>query len=298
MVTLTINKLIGGSINIITKYTGPLCFTAQENNATVGMTVPGTTSITASLQISTDEQNTWTQWDGSVVTLNKDEKLYVKALNPNTNGFNTEGFVENHKFVINGGKVAASGNIQYLIDPTGERMDVPAYCYYAIFDECESLTSAPELPATTLATSCYSYMFNGCASLTTAPKLPATTLAGDCYTDMFSGCTSLTSAPELPATTLADYCYYGMFRSCTSLTSAPELPAKTLTVECYEYMFQDCISLIQAPELPATTLDNNCYRYMFRRCTNITSVTMNNAVNPYDSSKYGILGDNITINYV
>ena len=272
MVTLTINKLIGGSINIITKYTGPLCFTAQENNATVGMTVPGTTSITASLQISTDEQNTWTQWDGSVVTLNKDEKLYVKALNPNTNGFNTEGFVENHKFVINGGKVAASGNIQYLIDPTGERMDVPAYCY--------------------------SYMFNGCASLTTAPKLPATTLAGDCYTDMFSGCTSLTSAPELPATTLADYCYYGMFRSCTSLTSAPELPAKTLTVECYEYMFQDCISLIQAPELPATTLDNNCYRYMFRRCTNITSVTMNNAVNPYDSSKYGILGDNITINYV
>ena len=195
------------------------------------MVLKNSTNIIASLQISTNGQNTWTQWDGSVVTLNKDEKLYVKALNPNTNGF------YNHKFVINGGKVAASGNIQYLLDQTGERTDVPAYCYYAIFDECESLTSAPELPATTLANFCYSYMFYGCISLTTAPKLPATTLAGDCYTDMFSGCTSLTQAPELPATTLADYCYYGMFRSCTSLTNAPELPATTLTVECYEYMF-------------------------------------------------------------
>ena len=86
---ITINNLIGGSINIITKsepekYMGPLCFTAQEDNATVRMTGPFD-NIKASLQISTDEQNTWTQWDGSVVTLNKDEKLYVKALNPNTN---------------------------------------------------------------------------------------------------------------------------------------------------------------------------------------------------------------------
>ena len=301
MVTLTINKLIGGSINIITKYTGPLCFTAQENNATVGMIGPYGGNITASLQISKNGQNTWATWDGSSINLNSEcqnGKLYVKALNPNSNGFYDEGVASNHKFVINNGKVAASGNIQYLIDPTGERTDVPAYCYYAIFDECESLTSAPELPSTTLADFCYSYMFNGCISLTSAPKLPATTLAGDCYTDMFAGCTSLTKAPELLATTLADYCYYGMFRSCTSLTNAPELPATTLTVECYEYMFQDCISLIQAPELPATTLANNCYRYMFRRCTNITSVMMNNAVNPYDSSKYGILGDNITINYV
>ena len=240
MVTLTINKLIGGSINIITKYTGPLCFTAQENNATVGMTVPGTTSITASLQISTDEQNTWTQWDGSVVTLNKDEKLYVKALNPNTNGFNTEGFVENHKFVINGGKVAASGNIQYLIDPTGERMDVPAYCYYAIFDECESLTSAPELPATTLATSCYSYMFNGCASLTTAPKLPATNLAGYCYSAMFQGCTSLTSAPELPATKLNTSCYDSMFRECTALK---RIKMNASSGNWGSYMFYGCTSL-------------------------------------------------------
>ena len=112
-------------------------------------------NITASLQISKDEQNTWTQWDGSVVTLNKDEKLYVKALNPNTNGFMDFYNNKEHNFVINNGKVAASGNIQYLLDPTGERMDVPNNCYTNMFDNCTSLTTAPELPATTLADYCY-----------------------------------------------------------------------------------------------------------------------------------------------
>ena len=31
-------------------------------------------------------------------------------------------------------------------------------------------------------------MFYNCTSLTTAPELPATTLDNDCYNDMFSGC--------------------------------------------------------------------------------------------------------------
>lgn len=34
-------------------------------------------------------------------------------------------------------------------------------------------------------------MFNGCTSLTTAPELPATTLAQGCYSNMFKGCSSL-----------------------------------------------------------------------------------------------------------
>ena len=34
-------------------------------------------------------------------------------------------------------------------------------------------------------------MFYGCTSLTTAPSLPATTLANNCYMNMFYGCRSL-----------------------------------------------------------------------------------------------------------
>ena len=144
-------------------------------------------------------------------------------------------------------------------------------CYEDMFYGCNSLTSVPELPATTLADCCYDYMFKNCTSLAIAPELPATTLADYCYYSMFHGCTSLTTAPELPATTLADYCYYSMFSYCSSLTTAPELPATTLTHACYSYMFQNCTSLTTAPELPATTLTDSCYDSMFHNCTNLTT---------------------------
>ncbi len=60
-------------------------------------------------------------------------------------------------------------------------------------------------------------MFSGCTSLTTAPELPATTLAGACYAMMFLGCTQLTTAPELLATTLVNNCYTMMFANCQKL---------------------------------------------------------------------------------
>ena len=63
----------------------------------------------------------------------------------------------------------------------------------------------------------FKYLFNRCTNLTSAPELPATTLADCCYFHMFSGCTGLESAPVLPATTLVSHCYYAMFSGCTNL---------------------------------------------------------------------------------
>ena len=118
-------------------------------------------------------------------------------------------------------------------------------------------------------TYCYGYLFYNCTSLTTAPSLPATTLAQLCYDSMFSGCTSLTTAPALPAITLEDGCYEYMFSGCTSLTTAPALPATTLADGCYSYMFNNCSSLTTAPALPATTLANYCYGSMFNNCSSL-----------------------------
>ena len=148
------------------------------------------------------------------------------------------------------------------------------YCYYAMFNGCTNLTSAPELPATTLAYSCYYEMFWGCTNLESAPVLPATTLASYCYYEMFCGCINLESAPVLPATTLEKLCYGDMFYGCTSLTAAPELPATTLASYCYYEMFYNCTSLESAPELPATELAEACYCKMFSGCANLSSVTM------------------------
>lgn len=115
-------------------------------------------------------------------------------------------------------------------------------------------------------------MFFGCTSLTTTPELPATTLAEGCYMGMFNGCKLLTQAPELPATTLANMCYDSMFNGCTSLTAAPALPATTLTLSCYSSMFEGCTALTQAPDLNAPELSHSCYSRMFKGCTNLNYV--------------------------
>ena len=50
------------------------------------------------------------------------------------------------------------------------------------------------LPVTTLANLCYHSMFSNCTSLIEAPELPATTLASscyNCYSNMFNGCSNL-----------------------------------------------------------------------------------------------------------
>ena len=164
-----------------------------------------------------------------------------------------------------------SGDIRTLVDYENYNYvdcSKARFCY--LFYGCTSLKTAPELPATTLASSCYAYMFEGCASLTKAPELPATTLAEDCYRNMFEDCTSLKTAPELPATTLAEGCYYIMFEGCTSLKTAPELPATTLAEDCYGWMFSGCTSLTTAPSLPVTTLADYCYYSMFSGCTSLT----------------------------
>lgn len=171
--------------------------------------------------------------------------------------------------------VACKGDIRTLLDYTNYKdVATESARFRHLFEDCTQLTSAPDLPAETLAEACYSFMFEGCTSLKTAPKLSATTLAEDCYFRMFLGCTSLETAPTLSAKTLKTYCYSYMFAGCTSLKTAPELRATQLFSGCYQGMFQGCKSLESAPELPATTLAIQCYAYMFQNCEKLSSVTM------------------------
>ena len=173
-----------------------------------------------------------------------------------------------------GVKVTCTGDIRTLLDYESYKTvktDQALFCN--LFENCKAITSAPDLPAETLAEDCYSFMFRGCTSLKTAPKLPATTLAGFCYYSMFSRCTALETAPTLSAETLDTSCYGYMFDGCTNLKTAPELRATQLKSGCYEGMFRGC-SLESAPELPATMLAQKCYAYMFQNCANLSSVTI------------------------
>ena len=216
-----------------------LCFTST-GDSTVAMHQEGTPDTSANKVIQYKLNNgQWQTWDLSAVALSDGDKMYLKS---DDEIHISEHFSTYKQFVMTG-SIAASGNIMSLLN----------------FSD-------------TVTFSGFIYLFSGCTSLTTAPELPATTLEQDCYESIFDGCTSLTTAPALPATTLADYCYTSMFYGCTSLTTAPALPATTLKTLCYNRMFGGCTSLTTAPELPATTLVDRCYNLMFRGCTNLNYV--------------------------
>ena len=261
-------------------------------------------SITKTVSVSTDNGNTWAEYTSStngsgtiLATLNTGEKLLVKGENEayatssyynyfrSTGQFEVKGnimsLIRGDSFA-NADELTVTHTFAYLFKgctglTSAENLILPAmiltqYCYGRMFQNCTSLTTAPQLPATTLAERCYGEMFGNCSNLTIAPKLPATILTNYCYSSMFSGCTSLTTAPELPATTLASNCYSGMFWNCANLVTAPVLPATTLASSCYSSMFYGCTNLITVPsQLPATTLEYFCYHGMFKNCTSLTT---------------------------
>ena len=218
-----------------------LCFTAEKAGSTVTMAVNGTPTKGQAFEYSTDGTN-WSVFTPGTTTItlaNAGDKVYFRGDNTTV----SESDSIYYKFVMSG-KIAASGNIMSLLDTTCKSTTISNnYCCYRMFNGCTSLTTAPELPATTLANYCYYSMFQGCTLLTTAPELPATMLGSTCYGNMFQDCTSLATAPELPATALLSGCYESMFQGCTSLTTAPELPATMLPGLCYYRMFYGCRGL-------------------------------------------------------
>ena len=236
-----------------------------------------TNSHITELQYSTDKLN-WTTYqlsNGSTsITLSEGQRVYFR----NDSGYCNTYVSDSNYWVMTfnpSESYIVGGNINSLLDYTDMyNVTLPNYCYYKLFINSSTLTSAADLTlvSSTASEGCYRAMFFQCTSLVTPPSINATTLSEYCCYSMFANCTSLTTAPELPATTLASACYYNMFNGCSSLTTAPELPATTLADYCYYNMFYGCSSLTTAPELPATTLVNSCYENMFNRCTSLTTV--------------------------
>ena len=180
---------------------GPLSFKAIGGPATISMRLQedGWTPPSAPVLETSFDRVTWTAFTAgeTFVSVDAGKTVYFRrkgvaadTLNPGTDG-------SYWKFVLEGEtdavRVEAGGNAMSLLDAS-----------------CVSEK---------VGTSAFLGLFGGCARLTTAPALPAKTLAEDCYDAMFAGCTALTVAPVLPADELADYCYYEMFAGCTALNA-------------------------------------------------------------------------------
>lgn len=211
----------------------------SSGNSTVCLAKVGTPDE-ITLEYSTDES----QWNpctlGEKISLADGTFLLFRAGEQKNLTF-SKGSDSYYHFEISG-PVTAQGNIMSLLDRDFST-PLSTNAFFALFEGCTSLLSAPELPATTMAQGCYFRMFAECTGLTSAPELPANALAYNCYGMMFKGCSALTYVPELPAKRLDMGCYHCMFEGCTSLTSAPELPATELVSNCYEFMYKDCRNL-------------------------------------------------------
>ena len=294
-----------------------LCFTANTAGSTVQL-AKSSSPESVSIEYSTDGGDNWISRSPArpqiIILPNAGDKVYFR--NKSTATTFSKSDMAYYYFSMSG-SIAASGNVMSLVDKDCKATTIPCeYCFCNLFKDCSALTSAPELPAATLAANCYKNMFSRCTGLRTTPELPATTLAASCYDNMFFRCSNLTTVPtvlpattlaancynsmfyectglvttpELPATTLAANCYYCMFSGCTALTSAPELPATTLAELCYHQMFINCNNLETAPELPATTLAANCYNSMFIYCSKLNAVKV--AFSDFAAGTYLWLGD-------
>ena len=167
-----------------------LCFTST-GESTVWMNVYGTVDPLPTLEYSKDG-TTWEDFviESITVELADGEKVYFRGNNTSFSDGSGSGYL---KFEMTG-SIAASGNVMSLLDKTCESVTIPNdYCFSCLFDSCDVLTSAPELPATALKASCYSYMFYGCENLAAAPELPAASLEPFCYMCMFYNCSALNS---------------------------------------------------------------------------------------------------------
>ena len=241
----------------------------------VTFTADATQTLTMSKAVETLEYSVnggeWKELGTNTVTFGG-ENGNLRLRGKNEYGTATSPF--NYSKIIFGNEntVICNGDIRTLIDYSNYSTVYTGHAKFcSLFQECFSLTTAPQLPAMTLAEECYYNMFNYCKNLTTAPTLPATELSEACYGMMFTSCKNLTIAPDLPATTLTENCYYSMFNDCSKLTTAPKLPAMKLAKYCYYLMFYNCINLKNISQLPATKLADYCYDSMFSGCTSLTN---------------------------
>ena len=224
-----------------------LCFTAEASNVVVNVTKSGTPPA-VTLETSIDGLN-WTSFDADngttpVTLANAGDKVYFRA-GSGGNSAIASALSDFRTFTLSN-RASISGDLTSILnqDTPGTALQSNlAMC--KLFDSCIMLTGASGLilSSENLYQSCYNKMFSGCTSLTTAPALPATTLARSCYYSMFSGCTSLTTAPALPATNIAGSAYRAMFSGCTSLTEVSMEATAISSNSTFRQMFEGCSNL-------------------------------------------------------
>ncbi|MBQ7649700.1 MAG: hypothetical protein IJS15_02010 [Victivallales bacterium] len=227
-----------------------LNFTAAEDGCTVALNkIGGPAAI--SLEYSLDNQ-TWQTYnvDTEISLARRGDKVFFKGDNTVFSSSSSNLY----KFVLTG-KLRANGNIMSLVDSSCMSKAIPNHEYF------------------------FNNLFRGCDSLLTAPLLPARTLRNRCYASMFHGCSSLLAMPILPSGSSSTYAYQRMFKDCTSLVGVcPLLCENPSYGGLYYEMFSGCTSLKESPVVRVrnqVSSLSNTFTNMFEGCSSLAKVTVN-----------------------
>ena len=144
--TIQVANIFVGTLNAIEAYFGTdkvwgksepstanwLCFTAERPNSNVRMTKRSSSAPSVSLEYSTDG-NTWSPFvvGSTTVTLaNIGDKMYMRATSAGNTGMGSSS--SNYNQFVMTGKIAASGNVDTLLDQNGNAT-LTDYCYSHLF---------------------------------------------------------------------------------------------------------------------------------------------------------------------
>ena len=162
-----------------------LKFLATSNNSALKYVNYNGNDI--SIDYSIDGGLTWQHLsENDVITLSDGEFVLLNGNNANGIGKLDGETIKYSTFVMTG-SFEVSGNIMYLLNADEEITDVPEYCFYKLFNGCESMVTAPTLPSRDLSEYCYYGMFSGCSSLNYVECYAISKSATDCVSGWLDG---------------------------------------------------------------------------------------------------------------
>ncbi len=150
------------------------------------------------IQYSLDKGDSWTDYNAVAdINLDAGKEICFKGLRANYKNIKNDGSPSNKPVFTADKKVFVSGNIMSLLveDDYSESTAMPEDAFNGAFYQVQldNDPSDPLVLPSTVNARCYKNMFRG-TLLTTAPDLPATTVADACYASIFRECPNLTSA--------------------------------------------------------------------------------------------------------
>ena len=176
-------------------YTSPVAFTglvltATANNSSVRLFNRVEDLYAKGIRLLTKYRvnmgDGWQSYtNGTVINLNSSQAVKLHCID-----FRGQQESYNYMRFDMKGTIEASGNCNSML-PMDIRTDLSLNDYpkalYGMFTSCESLTKAPELPATTLASACYAGMFRYCGRLTEVRIAATTTTETNALNSWLSG---------------------------------------------------------------------------------------------------------------